>query len=287
MKKNHLLGRMVFFSLLLVACTSNTIFAQTSTEAQTQTPTPAQSTSEGAKWDYHGLIHGQHRWAKLSDDYKACNNGWQSPIDIRILQTTTNTSLDSLNFHYKDTNVVIENTGHTIEIPVQYNINLGQVGGYLPIGNKYYALRQFHYHEKSEHTVSGKHSVLEVHFVHEEVSNPKDIIVLAALFKIGAANPFLEKYLPYFPKKKGTYISPNQNEKINLIDLLPKNKSYYYYIGSLTTPPCWEDVQWFVFIENLTVTEDQLKELKRMEGMGGNHRRVHELNDRKVYKQVY
>lgn len=43
------------------------------------------------------------------------------------------------------------------------------------------------------------------------------------------------------------------------IDMLPNDTSkYYHYAGSLTTPPCYESVSWYVMHEGITVTQDQV-----------------------------
>ena len=46
---------------------------------------------------------------------------------------------------------------------------------------------------------------------------------------------------------------------------LPENLDYYYYEGSLTTPPCSETVQWFVLKERITVPEAYLEQLREVE----------------------
>ena len=46
---------------------------------------------------------------------------------------------------------------------------------------------------------------------------------------------------------------------------LPKNLDYYYYEGSLTTPPCSETVQWFVLKERITVPGAYLEQLREVE----------------------
>jgi carbonic anhydrase len=41
--------------------------------------------------------------------------------------------------------------------------------------------------------------------------------------------------------------------------LLPTDRGYWSYTGSLTAPPCTEGVQWFVFEQELTLSRDQLR----------------------------
>jgi len=42
------------------------------------------------------------------------------------------------------------------------------------------------------------------------------------------------------------------------MDLLPTNKSYYRYMGSLTTPPCSETVMWTVFSQTVVVSKERV-----------------------------
>lgn len=45
---------------------------------------------------------------------------------------------------------------------------------------------------------------------------------------------------------------------------LPENKAYYTYSGSLTTPPCTENVSWYIFKTPITVSVDQVKQLQAL-----------------------
>jgi carbonic anhydrase len=40
---------------------------------------------------------------------------------------------------------------------------------------------------------------------------------------------------------------------------LPKDRRYYQFMGSLTTPPCTEGVLWLVLKEPMTLSREQLK----------------------------
>ncbi len=44
----------------------------------------------------------------------------------------------------------------------------------------------------------------------------------------------------------------------NVADLLPANRSYYTFSGSLTTPPCTEGVSWFVLEKPVTISNKQV-----------------------------
>jgi carbonic anhydrase len=50
-------------------------------------------------------------------------------------------------------------------------------------------------------------------------------------------------------------------ESMNLSKLLPQQKAYWTYLGSLTTPPLWESVTWIVFKEPVYCTEQQVPDL--------------------------
>jgi carbonic anhydrase len=87
---------------------------------------------------------------------------------------------------------------------------------------------------------------------------------------------FLENYLPL---KKGEMKIIDKPFDLNLN--LPEDKGYYNYIGSLTTPPCTEGVNWFVFKEPITVSLKQVNVLKQLMPIN-NFRNEQPLNGRKV-----
>jgi len=44
-----------------------------------------------------------------------------------------------------------------------------------------------------------------------------------------------------------------------LVDMMPKDlNSYYSYHGSLTTPPCKEEVHWIVFNQTVELSANQV-----------------------------
>ena len=52
---------------------------------------------------------------------------------------------------------------------------------------------------------------------------------------------------------------------IKYTDLLPQNRDYYHYEGSLTTPLCDETVQWFVLKHPIRVPGAYLDDLRKVE----------------------
>jgi carbonic anhydrase len=51
---------------------------------------------------------------------------------------------------------------------------------------------------------------------------------------------------------------------MELADLLPNDRRYFTYMGSLTTPPCSEGVKWIVMRQPVTLTKDQIDIFARM-----------------------
>ncbi len=46
---------------------------------------------------------------------------------------------------------------------------------------------------------------------------------------------------------------------MNALELLPRDKAYFRFNGSLTTPPCTEGVWWFVMKQSVTIAKQQVE----------------------------
>ena len=62
---------------------------------------------------------------------------------------------------YESSELVVENTGHVVEVPIPTGVN-----NTLQIGGDSYELVQYHFHASSEHAINGRLADVEAHFVH-------------------------------------------------------------------------------------------------------------------------
>ena len=67
---------------------------------------------------------------------------------------------------------------------------------------------------------------------------------------------------------------------INPAQLLPVNRAYFTYRGSLTSPPCTEGVRWFVIKSPSSIGLNQIVAFGRLYPL--NARPVQPLNKREV-----
>ena len=201
---------------------------------------------KGKSWGYIGE-KGPENWGTLSSEFEVCQSGKnQSPIN---LESAVDADLPALNIDYKDTPLRIINNGHTIQVNYQ-------PGSFLTLDNEPYELLQFHFHHPSEHKVDGEALPMELHLVHK---NKKGALAVIGVFlKEGEANPTLQKVWRAMPMKKSREQTVS-NVNINASDLLPEDRDYYRYFGSLTTPPCSETVNWIVLKESVEISSPQVK----------------------------
>ncbi len=267
-QKISIITVLIGFSLLL-SC--NNTQEKTTKNEKAATEHPKVNHKKNCKdvhWSYHNAETGPENWKNLCDGFSDCGGKSQSPINIDTKDVVQSKDLKAIEFNYGKSNVDIINNGHT----VQFNVNGKNLA---KLNDKDYKLLQFHYHSLSEHTVNGKHFPIEVHFVHKY--SDKDYAVIGIMFVEGKENPLFKKYLNQFPTHEGEYQS---DETIDLLSLLPKNKDYYYYNGSLTTPPCSEIVSWYVLKNPVEASKEQIKKFSEI--LHNNYRPVLPLNGRKV-----
>jgi len=199
-----------------------------------------------AHWDYEGK-NGPLRWGKLDPAYKACSDGrQQSPVDIRGAHL--NKALQPIEFHYIAGSVTEENDGHTVLIHVN-------PGSYIVVDGVRYDLVEFHFHHPGEETVNGKLSDMSVQFVHKSADGK--LAIIAVRLNEGNANVLLAGLWEHLPKTVGA--TDKMTQFMNPAALLPADRGYWAYTGSLTTPPCTEGVRWFVLEQEVELSRDQLK----------------------------
>ncbi len=231
---------------------------------------PANASENGSHWGY-GNHNGPKVWGTLSPEYRTCHQGrMQSPIDLHSANASGYIDIKE---SYKSVRLSVTNTGHSLQIPVGNS-------SFISIQGKVFFLKQLHFHTPSEHVENGKPFPLEAHFVHQAKTG--ELSVIAVLFKEGSTNPQLDKVIELAPRQTGATLSSEQ--KFNPEVLLPKQLRSYRYMGSLTTPPCSEGVNWFVLKDALEASPQQIEALNA--AIGPNARPVQPIHDRLVLEPL-
>ncbi len=201
-------------------------------------------------WDYEGE-GGPENWSKLDPKNSSCAIGQrQSPIDIK---DGIKVDLDPIKFNYRPSTFRTIDNGHTIQVEVgESSINLT---------GKNYELVQFHFHRPSEEKVNGQRFDMVVHLVHK--SDDGQLAVVAVLLERGNENPFIQTLWNNLPLEKNIAVQP-PTTMVDLNTLLPATRTYYTYMGSLTTPPCSEGVLWLVMKQPVQVSQDQINIFSRL-----------------------
>jgi carbonic anhydrase len=262
-------------SLSLVACSSSMFEAPREKEARMERESEETSADvhQEVHWSYEGETDPKH-WGDLSPANSACVNGQeQSPINIEISQVKADQQLEKLEINYAPSEFSLANNGHTIQgSPAVTNNSIVADG-------KEYKLAQFHFHTPSEHQFNGQNFDMELHLVHKDEN--EQLAVLGIMIREGTLNPELEKVWKALPKTK----TPEDTKLVVLIDLmniLPKDQQSFVYNGSLTTPPCSEDVNWIVLEQPIEMSKEQINAFRQI--FPDNHRPVQPLNERDVIK---
>lgn len=231
-------------------------------------------------WEYEGM-DGPDHWGDLCPDW-ACDGMAQSPVNI--IPPPTRKKSKSLYFYWKDSETHIVNNGHTVQYNYDQPADLNK-GSYLTLNGAKYHLLQFHFHALSEHTVNGEHFPIEIHFVHKNMETGK-LAVIGVFVEEGDENPFFGHIADEWPHDEGEFDAP---DSYNANVLMPEfynhwlKQHFWWYGGSLTTPPCSEIVSWFVMMDPIHASSDQIHEMEDI--LHENYRPVQPLNSRLVKAQ--
>jgi carbonic anhydrase len=220
-------------------------------------------TAEVHHWSYEGAT-GPDKWGLEPKDAPCSIGDQQSPIDITGAITARQPPLKISWTKRPDT---IVNNGHTIQLNFA-------AGSTLHVGERRYGLTQFHFHHPSEHLVDGKKFAMEAHFVHS--AEDGGLAVVGVFIVPGEANAVFHKVVSTISEEEGPAVTADP--AIDPNGLLPAERTFYHYEGSLTTPPCSQTVDWFVLTHHIEVAETDIARFAKLYPM--NARPVQELDRR-------
>lgn len=201
-------------------------------------------------WGYEGE-GAPANWSKLRPDYATCASGKrQSPIDLR---DGIRVDLETIKFDYQLSMFRIIDNGHTVQVSVGPGSSMSVMG-------RQFELMQMHFHRPAEERINGKAYDMVIHLVHKDMED--HLAVIAILLEKGSENPVIQTLWNNLPLEVNQDLAPSV--PIDLNQLLPENRSYWTYMGSLTTPPCTEDVLWIVFKQPVQISPEQLAIFSRL-----------------------
>jgi carbonic anhydrase len=146
-----------------------------------------------------------------------------------------------------------------------------------------FEIAQFHVHTGSEHSLEGYNAIFELHCVHklksgtgtqEETGITNTQAVLAMWFKVGDHNDAFQPLLDGWEAFQDGVLSSDacvssstrrelENSltrrlaAFSVYKLVEKTTAFWHYDGSLTTPPCTEDVWWNMANEGVAISAAQ------------------------------
>lgn len=225
------------------------MFLFTATAALAAAPLAAQK-----NWSFSDGVTDE-RWSLISAEYALCDAGlMQSPVDLAAAKARGSIALD-VNFG---------RTAGTISLgeeKVQVDFPAGQG---MVSGGKQFNLVQVHFHTPAEHSIDGERQPLVAHFVH--ATDDGELGVLGVMYSEGEANAELSNIMSGIEAGNGSEV------RIDTAAMLPANLDVYRYMGSLTTPPCSEGVNWHVVAQPATASAAQIAAIR--DALGGNTARA-------------
>lgn len=257
----------------LLALALSTSLWQVSVHADSPSWTFADQDQPGG-W---GAIEGSETPPPYNYPYAECAiGGSQTPVDIGNVKKTP--VMNGVTFNWKPFQADFFNTGYAIQVQP---VDASAYSGKTKLGKDSYPLLQAHLHSPSEHTLNGKRYEAEMHFVN--VREDGRLAVVGLFLEVGKPNEQIQLMLDNTPNTPDQKTHNPTSIVFDPAKLLPKGAGsgkFFTYSGSLTTPPCTEGVNWYVYEKPITLSSSQLQALKDF--YDGNYRYLQDLNARQL-----
>jgi len=218
-------------------------------------------------WTYDGQDNDQSLWATLSDDFKDCGGGNQSPL---IIKNTEVRNIAPLTFDYPKSPAHLTRNFYSIVTTPDDTLTLKE-------GARKSTLKHMLIRTPSEHQVGDSFYPLELQFMHEDKNKKRTN--LAVFVMSGKENAGLKSIADSLTKHE-----PTLKVDMDWGALLPPKHGYYAYSGSQSYPPCTEGMDVRVMKMPIEASKDQIEAIIRK--LGRNSRTLQDLNFRTITESV-
>ncbi|XP_037936350.1 putative carbonic anhydrase 3 isoform X2 [Teleopsis dalmanni] len=200
----------------------------------------------------------------------------QSPINIIPEQTRRLDLQEKLTWHhYEDLpiGIKIHNNGNTVILRAAFSGNIPTIGGADLLASYCFVEIRFRWcllnSEGSEHMINFKKFPMEIQVMHRtgppEGTSSYDLLIVSYLYDITTShNPYLEPVV----QNLHCICEPGSSVEIPPFPLsylcCQFRSNFYSYGGSLTEPPCYEGVEWFIYPEPLAISERQINQFRQL-----------------------
>ncbi|MFC1746887.1 carbonic anhydrase family protein [Candidatus Neomarinimicrobiota bacterium] len=226
-----------------------------------------------ADWGYAGKT-GPDYWGLMDRTYEACSLGTrQSPVDLSASGVLSN-KIIRLEYGEASLRWIESNMGPYL-VPTP--------GCRLWLNDEAYELVDIHLHAPSEHRINDSEYPMEVHIVHQGEHDGR--VILGIPVQEGQGPAVMNSFWDTLQMRAesisdGDILGEDWIQKS--LGLVPPVAPCYIYEGSLTTPPCTEDVLWVVLDQPIYAPAAVLQAYT--EKYAPTNRPLQPLNGREVFK---
>ena len=193
-------------------------------------------------WAFEGPL-GPENWGER---YAMCARGRnQAPINIAgpLMRVKYDLVQD-----YRNGPLAMVNDGKTVVVNVS-------PGSRMRIDSLPYELVSLTFQRPSGEQIDGKPAPMGIHFLHRDLNGK--MVTVVVLLKEGNENPGIKLLWSHMPAKEGPEVKP-EGVSINPANLLPRDMKFFRYDGSLSTPPCSENMRYYVLKEPINISREQI-----------------------------
>ncbi|KAJ8287321.1 hypothetical protein GJAV_G00050210 [Gymnothorax javanicus] len=243
------------------------VLSQTLAVSSSSSSDEEEDSSESGVHEEHPKSSSHGHWNYLdqntwSSEFTHCGGHAQSPINIATGDVIFHPTLQRIKLEGYDLSdaepLKLVNNGHTLQLSLPSSMRI--VRGFDTV----FLAAQLHFHwgtkedPGSEHTIDSVHFPAEIHVVHYNSKYPKSQKQPIGLHENENYENILSSLRDVSREESDTEIPG-----FNVRNLLPNSLDRFYrYQGSLTTPPCYQSVNWTIFNDSISVSRRQLAALE-------------------------
>jgi carbonic anhydrase len=118
-----------------------------------------------------------------------------------------------------------------------------------------YELLSLTFQRPAGEQIDGKTFPMGIHFLHRDLTGK--LVTVVVLMREGNENPGIKQIWSNAPKAEGPEVKP-EGVTFNPANLLPRDMKFFMYDGSMTAPPCTENMRYYILREPINISRDQI-----------------------------